>query len=427
MNLFKIIKNYTNDEDFNKELKHLGLNFFDNEETGLTLIKYNHADKSKYDFDNHLVRFARGLIFDRKTRKVVCIPPEKSLHIVPFSQNITPEQWLNVDIELFVDGTMINCFHHNYAWHISTRSFIGANCKWYSQKHFNQLFDEAKGNLEFDKLNKEYCYSFVLMHPENRIVTEYSTADICMVHVREIRNEMYIEHNLEVIQKQLNDIGIEVNIPNKYTITKPDDINDIMKAMDYQKQGLVFKFNGMRSKVRNMEYDKAKHLRGNNKNIFFNYIELRQNSMIKEYLQYFPEYKDEFNNYRKMIEIITMKLHSFYKECYIYKKKDKNEIPFELRPICYEMHGIYLESKQKWNRDNVIGYFNKMAPARMIFIINFEKNKEYHMEKTKESANKKEVSDIVEDMIADIVNNVSIDVSISEPIDVSMNEPVLME
>ena len=128
-----------------------------------------------------------------------------------------------------------------------------------------------------------------------------------------------------------------------------------------------------------------------------------------------------------MIEIITMKLHSFYKECYIYKTKDKKEIPFELRPICYEMHGIYLDSKQKWNRDNVIGYFNKMAPARMIFIINFEKNKEYHMEKTKESVNKKEVSDIVEDMIADIVNNVSIDVSISEPIDVSMNEPVLME
>ena len=379
--LFKTIKNYTDNEDFNKQLRLLGLHYFDNEETGLTLIKYNQSDKTKYDFNNELIRYSRGLIFDRTSRRIVCIPPEKSLHIVPFSQNVSLDQWLNVSIEEFVDGTMINCFNHHDSWHISTRSFIGANCKWYSQKKFNELFDEAKGNLDFEKLNSQYCYTFVLRHPENRIVTEYSSADICLVQVREIGENGFTEHSLEEVQKTLSEVGIEVTIPKRFQISKAEEINDIMKAMDYQQQGLVFKYNGMRSKVRNTEYDKVKHLRGNNKNVLFNYIELRQKAMVKEYLQYFPEFKNEFNDYRKKIEQTTMKLHQFYKNSYIYKTQPKSEIPFELRPLCYEMHGTYLESKNKWNRNSIISYFNKLAPARMIFIINFEKNKDFHMGK----------------------------------------------
>ncbi len=398
MTLFKTIKNYTDDQEFNKQLRILGLQYFDNKETGLTLIKYNQSDKTKYDFTHELIRYSRGLIFDRATRRIVCIPPEKSLHIVPFSQNITLDHWLDVSLEEFVDGTMINCFNHNDSWHISTRSFIGANCKWYSQKRFNELFDEAKGNMEFEKLNPAYCYTFVLRHPENRIVTQYSNADICMVQVREIGENSFIEHSLEEVQKQLSEVGVEVMIPKKFKISKADEINEIMKSMDYQQQGLIFKFNGMRSKVRNTEYDKVKHLRGNNKNIFFNYIELRQNAMVKEYLEYFPEYKQEFNEYRKSIETTTMKLHQFYKDCYIYKTKDKNTIPFELRPLCYEMHGKYLDTKVKWNRNTVINYFNMIPPARMIFIINFEKNKDYHLGKV-QSNDKMEVTEEIENAV----------------------------
>ena len=93
-----------------------------------------------------------------------------------------------------------------------------------------------------------------------------------------------------------------------------------------------------------------------------------------------------------------MKLHQFYKDCYIYKTKDKNTIPFELRPLCYEMHGKYLDTKVKWNRNTVINYFNMIPPARMIFIINFEKNKDYHLGKV-QSNDKMEVTEEVENAV----------------------------
>ncbi len=381
MSLFRTIKNHTSDEELNKTFKHLGINYFDNEETGLTLLKYDQSNKTKYDFTNPLVRFSRGLVLDRKTRRIVCLPPEKSLHIIAFSQPIPREDWMNVDIEEFVDGTMLNCFNHNGNWHISTRSFIGANCRWYSSRNFNELFDEAKGSLDFEKLNPEYCYTFVLQHPDNRIVTNYDVASISLVQVRQILEDSYNEIPLVDVQSQLKEQGIDISIPRKYTIEKPEDINQLLTSMDYQEQGLVFKFNGNRSKVRNTEYDKVKFLRGNNKNKFYNYIELRKNGMVNEYLEYFPEFKSDFDEFRKSIETMTMKLFNNYKKAYIYKSMNKSEIPFELRPLCYEMHGIYLKDRLKWDRKHVINFFNRLDPARIMFVVNFEKNKEYHIEK----------------------------------------------
>ena len=374
---FNKIKNYKNDEEFNKKLKHLGLHYINDFDTGLTLIKYDQTKKNIYDFNNDLVRFSRGLIFDRKTRKVLCLPPGKSLNIIPFSQMVGTENWTKVDIEEFIDGTMINCFCHNEKWILSTRSSIGARSKWFSKKTFKELFDEAKGNLDLEKLNSSFCYTFVLRHPENRIVTNYKTPNICLVQVREIKEDSYEDIPLEQIKTELFQKNIEIDIPKNYSINLPEEINKILKDMSFQEQGLIFKKGNLRSKVRNIEYENAKFLRGNNKNLLYKYIELRQKDLLEDYLKYFPEYKNNFDNYRKSIETTTMKLFNIYKNVYIFKTINKNNIPFELRPLCYEMHGIFINSKKSWKRENVIHYFNSLDPARIIFIINYQKNKEF--------------------------------------------------
>tara|TARA_B100000795_G_C22775356_1_gene429784 strand:+ start:432 stop:1625 length:1194 start_codon:yes stop_codon:yes gene_type:complete len=377
MSIFNIIDNH---EGLETNMKHLGIKYFNNKETGLTLLKYDQSNKSKYNFDNPLVSFSRGLVFDSKTNKIVCIPPEKSLHIIPFSQMVGSENWLDVTIEEFIDGTMINCFNHMGTWHISTRSYIGANCRGHSSKNYNKLFQEAKGDLDFEKLNIKYCYTFVLKHPENRIVKDHKVAGICLVQVREILDNSYNDISLIDVQTQLKEEGVDIVLPKRYTISKPEEINDLLSSMNYQEQGLMFKYNSKRSKVRTAEYENVKLLRGNNKNIFFNYIELRKNGMLMEYLTYFPEFTTDFDNFRKNIELTTMKLFNNYKEAYMYKKKNKKDIPFELRPLCYEMHGIYLSSKVKWDRQNVINFFNRLDNARIVFVVNFEKNKKFNLE-----------------------------------------------
>ena len=83
-----------------------------------------------------------------------------------------------------------------------------------------------------------------------------------MVQVREILEDSYNDIPVIVVQQQLKDEGVEVSIPERYSVSAPEEINTLLSSMDFQKQGLVFKFNGIRSKVRNTEYEKVKFLRG---------------------------------------------------------------------------------------------------------------------------------------------------------------------
>ena len=118
----------------------------------------------------------RSLICDLTGKKIVVFSPPKSIIIVNFSEK---NDFENVTVEEFVEGTMINLFWEENLdddeghWEISTRSVVEANVKFYKESNtFRQMFFDAIEDLgiNFDSLSKKYCYSLVLQHPKNRIV-----------------------------------------------------------------------------------------------------------------------------------------------------------------------------------------------------------------------------------------------------------------
>ena len=52
-----------------------------------------------------------------------------------------------------------------------------------------------------------------------------------------------------------------------------------------------------------------------------------------------------------------------------------NDIPYELKPLVYELHGNYLKSNrtQKITYDYVKFYFNNLPIPKMIFVLNYQK------------------------------------------------------
>ena len=128
-------------------------------------------EKDKITKDNDLGYF-RSVITDGE--KIVCFSPPKSDSYLDF---IKENKYENVTIEKFVEGTMINLFYYNDEWNIATRGNIGAKCKFFRdyEKTFRVLFLETMNEcgLEFDMLNNELCYTFVMQHPENRIVIPF--------------------------------------------------------------------------------------------------------------------------------------------------------------------------------------------------------------------------------------------------------------
>jgi hypothetical protein len=225
------------------------------------------------------------------------------------------------------------------------------------------------------------------------MVTRYIFADLVLVQVKSNKTFEIIP-NLEVFNS-LKERGIEIQVPVKYNITSLDDLLAMVSNMHWEQQGVVLKYNGFRSKMRNEKFNYVKSIRGNNPKILYTYLELRNNKMVKEYLQYFPEYTPMFNAFKGEVEYKTKELHRNYMEYRVKNAISIQEVPIELRPLIYELHGVFLarlseynaqEDKENLTRPRItfmdcITFINSLPIKRLIFVLNYQKNAEYHQSK----------------------------------------------
>ena len=339
------------------KLEHLGLVVKEYPQLDLYLVKY---DKKKSEMENSDVRMCRGLVARMSTNELVCLPPSKSCELGDIYNSI--EQWNDLSVEDFLDGTMISIFYHNNTWMISTRSNIGANCRWVGKKPFSEMFKEAC-NLDFTTLDISKFYTFVLMHPENIIVTQYHVPEIVLVSSCSVSNGKVEYHD---IYKE----PLQVKKPIKYSFNNVSEIKDYVGRMNYQQQGIVIKNKeNKRFKIRNENYNYARSLKGNTNNEKFLYYENKNFKNIKEYLSFFPQdtelYK-QFNN--EFIKLVKDTLN-YYRQYHIKKKMLIKEIPYQLRPLCYEIHGLFLKRQTTIQFNDVYNYISSFDSARIVFIL----------------------------------------------------------
>ena len=151
-------------------------NYIIKKKDNIQIIKY---DKKKLTLDNESsVGLFRSLVMNDKN--VVAFAPQKSVN---YNNFIVENEFEDCYITEYIDGTMINIFYNEKldendelkpGWEFCTKSNIGAKCRYNldTQKTFYDMFLEAciEERLDFNLLNKKCSYSFVLQHPENKIV-----------------------------------------------------------------------------------------------------------------------------------------------------------------------------------------------------------------------------------------------------------------
>jgi len=357
----------------------------------------------RYDKDllNHSLYselgFFRSIILNLCDKKVSCISPPKSLLLDEF---INKYRFEDVQVQEFVEGTMINVWwdESNNMWEISTRSSIGANVKFYlgtDSKTFKIMFNEAlkESGLDLNNLPKQYCYSFVMQHPENRIVTPFSQTKLYIIDVFDItykNDEIYVEsYNLQSPspsdqERNLKELLVkndQIHLPKIYT-----DCNSYKEYIDkyssgtisYEIVGIVFKHlnSSSRTKVRNPIYEQVRHLKGNHPKKQYRYLWLRSTGKMKIYLDYFPEDKSDFYDFRNMCHNFIDRVYKYYVGCYIKKEKGLKMYPFEYRTHMIALHRLYvniLKPNDDYIRKfNVIEYFNSLHPSQQMFALNYK-------------------------------------------------------
>jgi hypothetical protein len=329
--------------------------------------------------------------------KVVGFAPPKSIPSDEFI-NKYGEQLDEIVAEEFVEGTMINVFWDDSigltgAWEIATRNTVGATSSFYKgpkAKTFRDMFLEALNDnyLNLEELDKGLCYSFVLQHPENRIVVPFNKKQLYLVAVYSIHNDVdkiTVTHYTpkEYVNFFNNILGSTVKFPTWYAFLKYSDLIEKYASMNtsYDVVGVVLhnRATGERTKIRNPVYEQVRNLRGNQPKLQYQYLCLRNEGRVGEFLKFYPENKKEFSTFRDQVHLFTDTLFSNYVSCYIKKEKPLMEFSEQYRTHMFNIHQLFLnelrEKKHFVTNTVVINYVNNLHPSLLMYCLNFQMRK----------------------------------------------------
>jgi hypothetical protein len=193
-----------------------------------------------------------------------------------------------------------------------------------------------------------------------------------------INNENYSITKLE--NEEVNEIidGTCIQRPKTYNFTTYDDLETLIAVMneDYKEAGIMIYHasSGLRTKIRNPNYEFVRGLRGNQPKLQYRYLELRQEGNVAPYLRYFPEALPEFNKFKEQVHSFTEELHRNYINCYIKKMKPLLEFEQKFRTHMFNIHEIYKKKADGQGKlitkTDVITYVNTLPEAVLMSSLN---------------------------------------------------------
>lgn len=328
--------------------------------------------------------------------EVLSFAPPKSVSTDDFIRKY-PEDKETIRAEEFVEGTMINVFWNpkiglSGSWEISTRNTVGATSSFYKNanaKTFRSMFLEAakENNLFLEKLNPLYCYSFVLQHPQNRIVVPFKQPNLYLVALYRIDNSNknhILVHYIDINEvKKYDWNGATIQFPQIYEFEKYSDLIEKYASMNtsYDKVGVVLynTVTGERAKIRNPVYEQVRNLRGNQPKLQYQYLCLRKEGKVGDFLNFYPENKKDFSAFRDQVHLFTQTLFLNYISCYIKKEKPLIEFFQQYRTHMFNVHQHYLndlrEKKLFVTNTVVIKYINGLHPSLLMYCLNYNMRK----------------------------------------------------
>ena len=332
-------------------------------------ILYNditNENPNKNCFAYEVEQYCKSLILEKSTLKPIGTQYNKIIYNQEAVTYIKDKNWDNIVIQKCFEGTMLLVFHDGNEWIVSTRRCLNSkNSTWVKNKSYWDMFEEARDNkFNFDDLNKNYCYHFILVHYKNRNIVNYNYLG---------RNYKELYHTLTTEKYTLNEIPNENINVNTVEEQKFENIDDLYKSIEtinnndlqthkISTEGYVLRvYDGEPYKspfkilkIQTPIYQKIMKIKPNNSNIHQSYMELYQKDKLSEFLPFFTKYN---NDIIKRIHISIRNLAKEVLDLYHSTRQKKNShiytnLPDQYRKILYGLHGLYIQHrKQDFNGD----------------------------------------------------------------------------
>lgn len=307
-------------------------------------------------------------------QKIVCFSPPKS---ISYSEFCDLHSAKDIVSEEFVEGTMVNVFWDGSEWKQSTKSKLDADCFFFDTNgSFYRMFADAilSAKLDLSTLNKSYCYSFVMQHPENRLVTLFTEIKLYLISAYHIERINDTDTKITVVDNVQTD-PVWSSTYVKFPARLNWDLKTHIEGMPYTMMGVSFKDTetGDRCKLRNLAYEYVRHLRGNQPKLRYRYLELRKMDNVVEFLKFYPEHSAQFRQYQTNLHTYTSELFKHYVNIYIKKSYLIDTIDSKYHIGLKRLHSHYKEvllpQKKYVTLQATIEYVNRLPEAVLMSVI----------------------------------------------------------
>lgn len=283
-------------EDWQELLSNAPYNLKITEDGNFVMFKYNQISS---DFNEKICREARGIILEKGTWRVVRMAFEKFFNIdEPFADKI---DWSTAVATEKIDGSIMSLWNDGEKWRLSTNGTINAENAELADnilyKNFAQLFDSvAHWKINYKNLNPNYCYTFELVSPYNKIVISYPEPELYLLSVRDMTT-------LEEKIGYCGEIPESIKRPQRYDLNSEKEFRQLVADMPEGHEGIVVRdAAGHRVKIKTLLYFQLHRTANNGKLTLERIVDLIKANDTDEFLAYFREYEQIFADVRGRIE-----------------------------------------------------------------------------------------------------------------------------
>lgn len=263
-----------------------------NEDVNYILFSYSQIDS---DFNEKIVREARGIILRKCDFSVVCWPFTKFFN---YGETLADIDicFSKAKVQEKIDGSIMKLWFDrlNNKWNLSTNGVIDArNCTSAMGTSFYTLFKQSfeLNYGDFDKfvlsLNERYTYIFEMTHPETKVVILYKP------------NVYHIGTRDNITGEELPNCDIGVMKPKEFGFKSIEDVITMTKTLPWSEEGYVVveysKDKVKRVKIKSLSWCAAHHIKNNGVITYKRIMELIIKNEQSEFLSIFPEYMSYFN------------------------------------------------------------------------------------------------------------------------------------
>lgn len=372
-------------------------------------IVYNSSDFRLLNFDpNYIcdddtIKGSYNSVLVDSNNKILSIGQPKTVQLDTLKK-IVKDKDDSFMLEPLLEGISIQLFYdkNRNKWDFCTKNSIGANYSYYKTKNdnhftFKEMFLDAVqlskttdiNDAEFiQKIPTNYCLQFILMHPQHHNVFKIKHPKIYFIGCAVIHYDQTI-NNIYFMKRNENEIFFNENLFNcgKFfmtehsSISKDFDEESLLSLLKSNSEinetsiGYIITHNDTNIKYTLIDpkYKELQEIRGTHPNILFHYICLRKTNKVKDFLKYFPSYKNDFWKFKNMYDNLIKTIHSSYVQYYIKKNKEliEKSIFYHIQQIHTTVFLPSISSGDKIiiKKDVVSTYILELEPACVFHLI----------------------------------------------------------